>query len=59
MAINKTLIQIDWPKPPKISDRPEKQDEFERWLFDYNTCIMRQFEELAEVIDTKQSANQS
>ena len=50
-----TIVQIDFPPAPKVSDRPEKQDAFEKWYFDFKTCIIREFEKQAELIDQKKN----
>lgn len=49
--LNTTIVELDFPKPPKVSERPEKQEEFERWYFNYNTTIRREMERLAAKID--------
>ena len=49
------MIQIDFPEAPKISDRQDRQDEFERWYEQFKNCIIRQAEELAEAVDSKQN----
>ena len=53
---DRTDILIDFPDPPKVSERPEKHQDFERWYESFKTVITRQFEELAEKIDQKQNA---
>ena len=49
-------VQIDFPDVPKVSDRPEKQEEFARWYEQFKTCLLRQFEEQANEIDQKQDS---
>lgn len=49
--INRTPVSIQFPDPPKISDRPERQDEFAAWHDSLCTGIRNQFEEMANTID--------
>lgn len=48
---DRTNIEIEFPNAPKVSDRPERQAEFEQWYYDMKTSLIRQFEQLGDAID--------
>lgn len=48
---DRTNIELEFPPAPKVSERPEKQSEFEKWYEIHKTTLRRQFETLAEDLD--------
>lgn len=44
-------VQIEFPDAPKLSDRPDKQQDFDRWYFELKTCMVRQFQVFADEIE--------
>jgi hypothetical protein len=51
-----TIVEIQFPDPPKVSERPDKQQDFERWYEQFKACMVRQFEDLAAVIDANKKS---
>jgi hypothetical protein len=49
---DRTMIELQFPPAPRVSDRPEKQQEFEQWYSNHSQAVRRQFDDLAAVIDT-------
>lgn len=49
-----TTIDADFPPPPKVSERPEKQQEFEQWYYQLRTSVLDKLQALADVVDAQQ-----
>lgn len=49
--ITRTPVSIQFPDAPKISERPDRQEEFNSWYENHCTGIRNQFEEMANTID--------
>lgn len=44
-------ITPSFPDPPKLSGRPEVQEEFDRWYYNLKMEIINQFEEVVDKLN--------
>jgi hypothetical protein len=52
-------IEIEFPEPPDVAepDPAKRREQFARWYDRLKTCVVRQFEQVADAIDLKQDKN--
>ena len=55
MAGKPTIVQIDWPEPPRFKIT-EDQIQFNQFYYQLKTAIAAKLDELAAVIDEKADA---